>query len=120
MKTTPMKIFAGAALILMTTSLAACSKSKSQQSATQISDKTPITQAEASQATTSFSIDKMTCASCPISVRKAMMRVDGVKSVKVDFKTKIATVVYDKTKTTPASIAAASTNVGYPANEVVG
>jgi mercuric ion binding protein len=76
------------------------------------------TQVVATEASSSFAIDKMTCATCPISVKKAMKRVDGVKSVEVDYKTKIATVVYDPSKTTPTEIAAASTDVGYPANEV--
>lgn len=73
---------------------------------------------EATQSTAKFSIEKMTCATCPISVRKAMKRVDGVKSVEVDFETKVATVVYDPALTTAADIAAASTNVGYPATEI--
>ena len=47
-----------------------------------------------------------------------MKRVEGVKSVEVDFETKIATVVYDPAIATPAEIAAASTNVGYPAAEI--
>lgn len=71
--------------------------------------------AEAPLATASFSIENMTCATCPISVRKAMMRVDGVETVDVDFATKIATVTFDPTVTTADTIAAASTNVGYPA-----
>jgi len=62
-----------------------------------------------------FSIENMTCATCPISVRKAMQRVDGVISVEVDFESKSATVVFDPGQTTPEEIAAASSNVGYPA-----
>ena len=79
---------------------------------------TSFASAEATQATAKFSIENMTCATCPISVRKAMKRVDGVKSVEVDFETKIATVVYDPAVTTAADIAAASTGVGYPATEL--
>jgi len=45
----------------------------------------------------------------------AIQRVPGVKSVKVDYRTKAAVVMFDATKTTPDVIAAASTNVGYPA-----
>ena len=73
---------------------------------------------EMREATARFSIENMTCATCPISVRNAMRRVDGVKSVDVDFETKIATVVYDPARTTAAEIAAASMNVGYPAREM--
>ncbi|WP_341198059.1 heavy-metal-associated domain-containing protein [Hyphomonas chukchiensis] len=71
--------------------------------------------AEAPLATASFSIENMTCATCPISVRKAMMRVEGVKTVDIDFDSKIASVTFDPAVTTADAIAAASTNVGYPA-----
>ncbi len=64
----------------------------------------------------SFAIDNMTCAMCPITVRKAMQKVDGVQSVKVDFEAKTAHVVYDPAKASAADIAAASTRAGYPAH----
>lgn len=82
------------------------------------SESVVVASAEATQATAQFSVENMTCATCPISVKNAMKRVDGVKSVEVDFDTKIATVVYDPAKTTAAEIAAASTGVGYPATEI--
>ena len=62
-----------------------------------------------------FRIANMTCALCPVTVKKAMEHVPGVKSVTVDFKTKTATVVFDPSKASMAAIAAASTNAGYPA-----
>ena len=65
--------------------------------------------------TVSFSVEKMTCASCPIAVRKAMQRVEGVKEVKVDFDSKTAVVTFDTGMTTAAAIGAASANVGFPA-----
>jgi periplasmic mercuric ion binding protein len=67
------------------------------------------------QETRTFTIEKMTCAACPITVRKAMQSVKGVKSVDVDFTAKTATVVFDPAVTTPDAIAQASTNAGYPA-----
>ena len=82
------------------------------------SEETVVASAEEAQATAQFAIEKMTCATCPISVSKAMKRVDGVKSVEVDYETKIATVVYDPALTTAADIAAASTDVGYPVTEI--
>jgi mercuric ion binding protein len=63
----------------------------------------------------SFTVEKMTCATCPITVRKAMQRVDGVKEVTVDFDTKTATVLYDSNLTDAKQIGDASTNVGFPA-----
>ena len=65
--------------------------------------------------TVSFSVEKMICATCPIAVRKAMERVDGVKEVKVDFDSKTAVVTFDSGMTTADAIGAASTNVGFPA-----
>ena len=66
--------------------------------------------------TATFDVEKMTCATCPIAVRKAMQRVDGVKDVSVDFEGKTATVTFDGTATTSAEIGTASTDVGFPAS----
>ena len=61
-----------------------------------------------------FAIANMACATCPITVKKAMS-VQGVRSVKVDFQGKAATAEFDPKVTNAAAIAAASTNAGYPA-----
>ncbi len=73
-------------------------------------------QSAANEQTATFAIEKMTCAACPITVRKAMERVEGVKSVSVNFEAKTATVIFDPTIATPAKIGAAATNAGYPAS----
>jgi periplasmic mercuric ion binding protein len=65
--------------------------------------------------TTSFAIENMTCALCPVTVKTAMERVKGVQLVQVNFDAKTATVVFDSSVTTVEAIAAASTNAGYPA-----
>ena len=75
--------------------------------------------ANSDETTVKFSVEKMTCATCPISVRKAMERVDGVKNVEVDLETKMATVIFDASVTTASDISNASTDVGFPATEVV-
>ncbi len=69
----------------------------------------------AAEQTVEMSIEKMTCALCPVTVRKAMERVDGVRDVDVDFDSKTATVTFDDAKTTADAVAQASTDVGYPA-----
>ncbi len=69
----------------------------------------------AETATETFAIENMTCAVCPITVRKAMQRVEGVRSVEVDFEAKTATAVFDPNTTSAADIATASTTAGYPA-----
>lgn len=71
------------------------------------------TTAESQSAT--FAIENMTCALCPVTVRKAMEGVTGVKSVSVGFENKTATVLFDPAVTDTAAIAAASTNAGYAA-----
>jgi mercuric ion binding protein len=65
-----------------------------------------------------FTVDKMTCAVCPITVRKSMQRVDGVKDVSIDFDAKTATVIYDPTRTDAKQIGKASSDVGFPATVI--
>lgn len=76
--------------------------------------------AQAEARTQTFAVENMTCALCPITVKKAMNGVDGVRSVDVDFNAKRATVVYDPSVATADEIAAASTNAGYPATALQG
>lgn len=71
--------------------------------------------ADAAQAQTTFAIENMTCAMCPITVKTAMEGVAGVRTVEVDFDTKTARATFDPKRTSAAAIAAASTNAGYPA-----
>ncbi len=65
--------------------------------------------------TTTFAIENMTCALCSVTVKTAMARVEGVRSVEIDLNAKTATVAFDPSMTTVEAIAAASTNAGYPA-----
>jgi mercuric ion binding protein len=71
--------------------------------------------AQAADRTVKLTVDKMYCDACPITVGKAMQGVKGVRSAKVDYKTKTTIVVFDDRATTVDAIAAASTNAGYPA-----
>ena len=75
---------------------------------------TNIAAASDGDRTVTFDVEKMTCATCPISVRKAMQRVDGVKEVSVDLDTKTAIVTFDSSMTTAMEIGGASTDVGFP------
>lgn len=67
------------------------------------------------EASQTFSVERMTCASCPVAVRLAMSRVEGVKSVDVDYASRTATVIFDPSVTSATAIAAASADAGYPA-----
>lgn len=78
----------------------------------------PATAATAQTRTATFAVANMTCATCPITVKKAIQKVPGVQSVDVSFEKKTAVVVFDPSRTRPAAIAAASTGVGFPAKMV--
>lgn len=63
--------------------------------------------------TVTLSVPTMTCPLCPITVKKALEKVPGVKHVTVDFKTKTAIVSYDKEKTTTTNLLKATEDAGY-------
>jgi periplasmic mercuric ion binding protein len=66
--------------------------------------------------TTTLVVEDMTCAVCPLTVRIALERVDGVESAEVDFETKLAVVTFDRTRTDVAALIAATTDAGYPSH----
>jgi len=71
--------------------------------------------AEAAQSEATFYVANMTCALCPVTVRRAMSGVAGVQSVEVNFDARTARVVFDPSVTDEATIAHASEQAGYPA-----
>lgn len=64
--------------------------------------------------TVTLDVSGMTCVTCPITVKKALSRVDGVEAVGVDFKQKRATITFDDTKTTPEALTRATADAGFP------
>ena len=62
----------------------------------------------------------MTCATCPITVRKALSHVAGVSTSTVDMETHTATVTFDPTRTTPEALATAVSEAGFPAKVLRG
>ena len=74
--------------------------------------------AQTNEVTQTFAVKNMTCPACPFTVKKAMARVEGVKSVIVNFDAKTATAIFDPAVTTTKDIAAASASVGYPATPI--
>ncbi|HEY8129368.1 MAG TPA: mercury resistance system periplasmic binding protein MerP [Hyphomicrobium sp.] len=66
--------------------------------------------------TITLKVQNMTCAVCPITVRKALEKVQGVASVKVDFGAKTATVTFDPDKANADALAKATGDAGYPAS----
>jgi len=63
-------------------------------------------------------VDHMTCAACPITVRKALSRVAGVAQSSVDMTRHTATVTFDPATTNPKALAAAVTSAGFPAKVI--
>lgn len=64
--------------------------------------------------TVTLSVSKMTCAACPITVKKALDKVEGVEKVEVSFEKKEAVVTFDDTKTKAKDLMEATKNAGYP------
>jgi mercuric ion binding protein len=64
--------------------------------------------------TVTLSVTKMTCAACPITVKKALDKVEGVEKVEVSFENKEAVVTFDDAKTKAKDLMEATKNAGYP------
>jgi periplasmic mercuric ion binding protein len=61
-----------------------------------------------------LNVQNMTCAACPITVKKALKQVAGVSDVKIDFDRKTATVQLDTDKASIASLTKATADAGFP------
>jgi periplasmic mercuric ion binding protein len=66
--------------------------------------------------TVTLEVKNMTCAVCPITVKKALERVPGVTDVKVDFDKKTASVSFDPVKANLAELTKATADAGYPSS----
>lgn len=62
-----------------------------------------------------LNVQNMTCATCKITVKKALEKVPGVAGAQVDFEKKTVTVRFDPDKVTPATLTKATTDAGFPA-----
>jgi mercuric ion binding protein len=66
--------------------------------------------------TVTLSVPDMTCAVCPITVKKALNRVSGVSHTEVSYERREAVVTFDDAKTNVEALIQATTNAGYPAS----
>ena len=64
--------------------------------------------------TVTLSVPGMTCAACPITVKKALSKVEGVSNTNVTFEKREAVVTFDDGKTTVQKLTQATQNAGYP------
>ena len=72
--------------------------------------------ADAATRTVTLAVKNMTCAVCPITVKKALNSVAGVSNTEVSYEHKEAVVTYDDAKTNVEALIKATTNAGYPAS----
>lgn len=74
-----------------------------------------IAPAWAATKTVTLSVPGMTCAACPITVKKALTKVDGVQKAEVSYEKREAVVTFDGAKTSAEALTKATENAGYPA-----
>ena len=66
--------------------------------------------------TVTLSVPGMTCAACPIMVKKALSKVEGVSKTDVSFDKREAIVTFDDAKTSVQKLMKATVDAGYPAS----
>lgn len=64
--------------------------------------------------TVTLTVSNMTCVTCPLTVKMALTKVEGVSKAAVDFDKKEAVVTFDDAKTNAATLIKATTDAGYP------
>lgn len=73
-----------------------------------------VTPVWAATRTVTLSVPGMTCAACPITVKKALSRVDGVGRIEVSLDRREAIATFDDARTNAKALTKAVTNAGYP------
>ena len=64
--------------------------------------------------TVTLSVPGMTCSACPITIKVALSKVDGVSQVDVSYPDREAVVTFDDTITSVEALTRATGNAGYP------
>ena len=75
----------------------------------------PVVSLAAGPQTVVLDVQKMTCALCSVTVKKALEKVPGVEEAKINYDHKTATVKFDPEKASPAALVKATTDAGFPA-----
>lgn len=68
----------------------------------------------AAQRQVTLNVPTMDCATCPITIRVALMKVPGVSKAVVSYSRRTAKVTYDDAKADLAALMHATEGVGYP------
>ncbi len=61
-----------------------------------------------------LTVPTMDCATCPVTIRLALMKVPGVSKAVVSYKHRTAQVSFDDAKTDVAALTRATEGAGYP------
>lgn len=70
--------------------------------------------AVAAQQTVTLDVAGMTCAACPITVRKALTKIEGVSKAEVSYEKRHVVVTFDDTKTSVQALTRATADAGFP------
>ena len=65
-----------------------------------------------------LSVPGMNCATCPITVKKALTKVSGVSKTEVSLDRREAKVTFDDAKTNVEALTRATKDAGYPSTVV--
>jgi len=74
--------------------------------------------AAAATKTVTLSVPGMNCATCPITVKKALGKVDGVARIEVNLDKRTAAVTFDDARATLEALTRATGEAGYPSAPV--
>ncbi len=66
--------------------------------------------------TVTLAVPGMTCAACPITVKHAISKVEGVSKVAVRYEQREAIVTFDDAKASVQKLTQATENAGYPSS----
>jgi mercuric ion binding protein len=75
-----------------------------------------ITPVWAAVQTVTLTVPGMTCAACPITVKKAISKVEGVSKIEVKFDQREAVVTFDDAKTSVQKLTKVTEDAGYPSS----
>jgi mercuric ion binding protein len=64
--------------------------------------------------TVRLNVPTMDCATCPITIKAALVKVPGVSRVQVSYEKREAVIVYDDAQASVADLKKATEDVGYP------
>ena len=74
--------------------------------------------AVAAMKTVTLSVPGMNCATCPITVKKALGKVEGVTRTEVNLENRAAVVTFDDARTSLEALTRATGDAGYPSTLV--